>query len=174
MGKYIVRRLLQMIPVILGTTFLIFTLTFAIPGNPVAGSLRRAALPPELRRSLQRAVQPRQAPGRPVRALSRQRSAGRPRDQLLRQQRRARARHPLADHHQARHDGDHHRDRHWHLGGHPRRHSTGKVRGQPGDGKHAAAHLHPGVRHRQPRPAHLRGPAGLVPGYGDSTAPSTS
>ena len=37
MSKYIVRRLLQMIPVILGSTFLIYALVFALPGNPVEG-----------------------------------------------------------------------------------------------------------------------------------------
>jgi len=37
MGKYIVRRLLQMIPVILGATFIIFAMVFALPGNPTAG-----------------------------------------------------------------------------------------------------------------------------------------
>jgi oligopeptide transport system permease protein len=36
-GKYIVRRLLQMIPVILGATFLIFAMVFALPGDPTAG-----------------------------------------------------------------------------------------------------------------------------------------
>jgi len=35
-GKYIIRRLLQMIPVMLGTTFLIFAMVFAI-GDPLAG-----------------------------------------------------------------------------------------------------------------------------------------
>ncbi len=37
MGTYIVRRILQMIPVILGATFLIFAMVFALPGDPVAG-----------------------------------------------------------------------------------------------------------------------------------------
>lgn len=37
MSKYIVRRLLQMIPVILGSTFLIYALVFALPGNAVEG-----------------------------------------------------------------------------------------------------------------------------------------
>ncbi len=37
MGKYIIRRLLQMIPVILGSTFLLYALTFALPGDPVQG-----------------------------------------------------------------------------------------------------------------------------------------
>ena len=34
MGKYIVRRLLLMIPVLLGTTFLIYVMVFALPGDP--------------------------------------------------------------------------------------------------------------------------------------------
>ncbi|GAA3710231.1 ABC transporter permease [Microlunatus aurantiacus] len=37
MGKYILRRLLQMIPVILGVTFIIFVMVYALPGDPVAG-----------------------------------------------------------------------------------------------------------------------------------------
>jgi oligopeptide transport system permease protein len=37
MGRYVVRRLLQMIPVILGSTFLIYALVFALPGNPAEG-----------------------------------------------------------------------------------------------------------------------------------------
>ncbi len=37
MGKYTVRRLLQMIPVILGATFLIYWLVFSLPGDPTAG-----------------------------------------------------------------------------------------------------------------------------------------
>ncbi len=37
MGKYVVRRLLQMIPVVLGATFLIFAMVFALPGDPLAG-----------------------------------------------------------------------------------------------------------------------------------------
>ncbi len=35
MPAYILRRLLQAIPVFLGSTFLIFTMVFALPGNPV-------------------------------------------------------------------------------------------------------------------------------------------
>lgn len=37
MGRYVVRRLLQMIPVIVGSTFLIYALVFALPGNPAEG-----------------------------------------------------------------------------------------------------------------------------------------
>ena len=37
MGKYVVRRLLQMIPVLVGATFLIFALVFYLPGDPLAG-----------------------------------------------------------------------------------------------------------------------------------------
>ena len=35
MGRYAVRRVLQMIPVFFGTTFLIYALMFALPGDPV-------------------------------------------------------------------------------------------------------------------------------------------
>ncbi len=37
MGRYIIRRLLQMIPVFIGTTFLIFMMVWALPGDPFAG-----------------------------------------------------------------------------------------------------------------------------------------
>lgn len=35
MGRYIARRLLQMIPVVFGSTFLIFAMVYATPGDPV-------------------------------------------------------------------------------------------------------------------------------------------
>ena len=35
MGKYLLRRVLQVIPVVLGTTLLVYALVFALPGNPV-------------------------------------------------------------------------------------------------------------------------------------------
>jgi oligopeptide transport system permease protein len=41
-----VRRLLQMIPVTRGTTFLIYVLIFAIPGNPVEGRCGERPCPP--------------------------------------------------------------------------------------------------------------------------------
>jgi oligopeptide transport system permease protein len=37
MGRYILRRLLQLVPVFLGTTFLIYVLIWAVPGDPFAG-----------------------------------------------------------------------------------------------------------------------------------------
>ncbi|MCU0293539.1 MAG: ABC transporter permease [Thermoanaerobaculaceae bacterium] len=37
MGAYTLRRILQMIPVVLGTTFLIYTLVWALPTDPFAG-----------------------------------------------------------------------------------------------------------------------------------------
>ncbi|MFN8097325.1 MAG: ABC transporter permease [Dermatophilaceae bacterium] len=37
MTKYVIRRLLQMIPVIIGSTFLIFAMVFALPGDPLRG-----------------------------------------------------------------------------------------------------------------------------------------
>jgi oligopeptide transport system permease protein len=36
-GRYTIRRVLQMIPVIIGTTLLIFLAVWALPGNPFAG-----------------------------------------------------------------------------------------------------------------------------------------
>ena len=47
MGRYVARRLLQMIPVIIGTTFLIFTLVWALPGDPFAGKCGDRPCPPE-------------------------------------------------------------------------------------------------------------------------------
>ncbi|MCK2237049.1 MULTISPECIES: ABC transporter permease [unclassified Crossiella] len=36
MGRYVIRRLLQLIPVFLGTTFLIYVLVWTLPGDPFA------------------------------------------------------------------------------------------------------------------------------------------
>lgn len=46
MGKYVIRRLLQMIPVVLGATFLIFAMVFALPGDPTDGKCGDRACPP--------------------------------------------------------------------------------------------------------------------------------
>jgi oligopeptide transport system permease protein len=45
-GTYIIRRLLQMIPVILGATFLIYAMVFALPGDPLAGKCGERPCPP--------------------------------------------------------------------------------------------------------------------------------
>lgn len=37
MGHYVARRLVQMIPVVIGTTFIIYALVWALPGDPFAG-----------------------------------------------------------------------------------------------------------------------------------------
>ncbi|MGW0436088.1 ABC transporter permease [Micromonospora sp. NPDC003197] len=37
MGRYVLRRLLQLVPVFIGTTFLIYWLVWAVPGDPFAG-----------------------------------------------------------------------------------------------------------------------------------------
>lgn len=47
MGAYALRRLLQMIPVIIGTTFLIFVTVWALPGDPFRGKCGDRACPPE-------------------------------------------------------------------------------------------------------------------------------
>jgi oligopeptide transport system permease protein len=36
-GRYVARRVLQMLPVMIGTTFLIFMMVWALPGDPFAG-----------------------------------------------------------------------------------------------------------------------------------------
>ncbi len=36
MGRYVARRLLQMIPVFVGATFIIFMMMYALPGDPIA------------------------------------------------------------------------------------------------------------------------------------------
>ena len=46
MYKYILRRLLQMIPVLLGATFIIFAMVFALPGDPTAGLCGERQCPP--------------------------------------------------------------------------------------------------------------------------------
>ncbi|SDB80041.1 oligopeptide transport system permease protein [Raineyella antarctica] len=45
MVTYIIRRLLQMIPVLIGSTFLIFVMVFALPGDPVSGRCGERACP---------------------------------------------------------------------------------------------------------------------------------
>ena len=47
MGTYIARRLLQMIPVVLGATFLIFAMVFALPGDPTVGKCGERPCSPE-------------------------------------------------------------------------------------------------------------------------------
>jgi oligopeptide transport system permease protein len=46
MGRYVVRRLLLTIPVLIGASFLIFAMVFALPGDPVAALGGDRALPP--------------------------------------------------------------------------------------------------------------------------------
>ncbi len=45
MGRYVVRRILQLIPVFIGTTFLIYFLVWAVPGDPFAGKCGERACP---------------------------------------------------------------------------------------------------------------------------------
>jgi oligopeptide transport system permease protein len=46
MGRYVLRRLLQLIPVLFGTTFLIYYLVWAVPGDPFAGKCGQRPCPP--------------------------------------------------------------------------------------------------------------------------------
>jgi oligopeptide transport system permease protein len=45
MARYVLRRLLQLIPVFFGTTFLIYALVWAIPGDPFAGKCGQRPCP---------------------------------------------------------------------------------------------------------------------------------
>ncbi|MGB9376410.1 MAG: ABC transporter permease [Mycobacteriales bacterium] len=47
MGRYVIRRLLQMILVLIGTTFLIYFLVYALPGDPFAGKCGDRGCPAE-------------------------------------------------------------------------------------------------------------------------------
>jgi oligopeptide transport system permease protein len=47
MGRYVLRRLLQLVPVFIGTTFLIYVLVWAVPGNPFTGMCGERPCPPE-------------------------------------------------------------------------------------------------------------------------------
>jgi oligopeptide transport system permease protein len=46
-GRYVLRRLLQMIPVVIGTTLIIFALVYALPGDPLAGKCGERGCPEE-------------------------------------------------------------------------------------------------------------------------------
>ena len=46
MTTYIIRRVLQMIPVLLGATFLIYAMVFALPGDPTEGKCGERPCPP--------------------------------------------------------------------------------------------------------------------------------
>lgn len=46
MGRYVLRRLLQLVPVFIGTTFIIYALVWAIPGDPFAGKCGERPCPP--------------------------------------------------------------------------------------------------------------------------------
>ncbi|WP_277675762.1 ABC transporter permease [Saccharopolyspora rectivirgula] len=46
MGRYVLRRLLQLIPVFIGTTFIIYALVWALPGDPFAGRCGDRPCPP--------------------------------------------------------------------------------------------------------------------------------
>ena len=52
MGRYVARRLLQMIPVFLGTTLLIFLMVYALPGDPVRGLFGDKGASPQVLASL--------------------------------------------------------------------------------------------------------------------------
>jgi oligopeptide transport system permease protein len=48
LGRYLIRRMLQFIPVFFGATFLIFALVFLMPGDPIRALSGDKPLPPEV------------------------------------------------------------------------------------------------------------------------------
>lgn len=54
MLRYAFRRVLQAIPVLLGTTFIIFAMVFALPGDPVRGLVGQAQVSPSVIAALHR------------------------------------------------------------------------------------------------------------------------
>ena len=52
MGRYLIRRLLQFIPVFVGATFLIFIMVWAIPGDPIAALAGDRVLPDAVREQI--------------------------------------------------------------------------------------------------------------------------
>ncbi|GAA2394972.1 ABC transporter permease [Streptomyces glaucosporus] len=54
MGRYVARRLLQMIPVFIGSTLLIFLMMYALPGDPVRALMGDQAYDPAVVESIKR------------------------------------------------------------------------------------------------------------------------
>ncbi len=52
MGRYLIRRMLQFIPVFFGATFLIFAMVFAIPGDPIRALAGERPQPESVRETL--------------------------------------------------------------------------------------------------------------------------
>ncbi len=52
MGRYVVKRLLQVVPVFFGATFLIFALVYAVPGDPIDALAGDKSLTPAVRAEL--------------------------------------------------------------------------------------------------------------------------
>ena len=110
MGKYVIRRLLQMIPVIIGVTFIIYVSVFAL-GDPTVGRCGERPCPPGYIakfRADYNLDKPLVVQYLLYMGNLASRGSG---HQLLRQQGGRRAGRPLADHLQAGHDGARHRDR---------------------------------------------------------------
>ncbi|MCA1736712.1 MAG: ABC transporter permease [Actinobacteria bacterium] len=53
MGRYLIRRVLQFIPVFLGATFLIFALVFLIPGDPIRALSGDRPMPASVQQALE-------------------------------------------------------------------------------------------------------------------------
>ena len=66
MGRYVARRLLLTIPVLIGASFLIFAMVYALPGDPIRALAGDRPLSPAVVAQLRERLQPQ----RPARASS--------------------------------------------------------------------------------------------------------
>ncbi len=126
MAGYVLRRLLQIIPVFLGTTLLIYFLVFALPGDPIVALFGDKTAEPRGPRAAARAVPPRPAVLRAVLLLHDRHLPGRLRHLVQRPAGLRAARPGLPDHAPARDPRDPVRDDHRHHARPDRRPTQGR------------------------------------------------
>ena len=152
MGKYVIRRLLQMIPVIIGVTFIIYAAVFAL-GDPTVGRCGERACPPGYIAAFRKEynldqpliVQYLLYMGNLIQGdLGTNFYGNEVVDELAV---------AVADDSEAGLHGPDHRVGHRHHRRGAGRHPAGEVHRQPGDGQHPVPDLHPHLRDRQPWPS---------------------
>ena len=84
MGRYVARRLLLTIPVLIGASFLIFAMVYALPGDPIRALAGDRPLPPAVVAQLRDDFNLNDPLRRAVREVPRRPGAGRPGHRLPR------------------------------------------------------------------------------------------
>ena len=162
MGRYVIRRLLQMIPVFFGVTFLMYLLMFSL-GDPIkslgAGKQKNPAYEAFLRQEFNLddpfIVQYLKYLQGIFTGDFGSTFAGKPVSELFWE------RFPVTLH--SRPDGVRHRGRPRHRHRHHRRPAQGRIARQHRPGQHPGGHLDPRLRHRFRGPVRLRSQARVVP-----------